>query len=116
MNRRERRAAGAKGPPKSRRAATLTPAELYQAGLEHRRAGRSLDAQVCCQQALAIDPAHAGTLHLMALLSLDVKQYDHALEWITRAIELAPADAEACKDRGNVLIELKRPADRKSVV
>jgi tetratricopeptide (TPR) repeat protein len=111
MNRRERRAAGAKGPPKSRRAATLTPAELYQAGLEHRRAGRSLDAQVCCQQALAIDPAHAGTLHLMALLSLDVKQYDHALEWITRAIELAPADAEACKDRGNVLIELKRPAE-----
>jgi tetratricopeptide (TPR) repeat protein len=50
------------------------------------RAERYLDAQICCQQALAIDSNHAGTLHLMGLLSLQAKQNDHAVEWILRAI------------------------------
>jgi tetratricopeptide (TPR) repeat protein len=144
MNRRERRAAGLGSQTKLTRAGTSTPAALHQAGLDHRQAGRNLDAQICCQQALAIDPDHADTLHLMGLLSLDAKQYDHALEWITRAVgqnakpeylsslgttlqqqgrleealnafdktaQLAPDDAESWKNRGNVLIDLKRPAD-----
>src|SRR5580698_9416786 len=109
-----------------------------------RQAGRTLDAQMCGQQALAIDPDHADTLHLMGLLALDAKHYDHALEWITRAVgrkpkpeylsslgitlqqqgrheealnafdravQFAPDDAEAWKNRGNLLIDLKRPAD-----
>ena len=46
-----------------------------------------LDAQICCQQALAIDPGHAETLHLMGLLSLHREQYDHAVEWISRALK-----------------------------
>ena len=111
MNRRERRAAGLKSRTKPTGAGTTTPAALHRAGAEHRREGRNLDAQLCCQQALAIDPDHADTLHLMGLLSLDAQQYDHALEWISRALEREPGNAEAWKDRGNVLIELKRPAD-----
>ena len=144
MNRRERRAAGLGPPTKATRVGGNTPPALHQAGLSHRQAGRTLDAQMCCQQALAIDPDHADTLHLMGLLSLDAKNYDHALEWITRAVgrkpkpeylsslgaalqqqgrheealnafdravQLAPDDAEAWKNRGNLLIELKRPAD-----
>ena len=70
MNRRERRAAGLGPPTKATRAGGDTPAALHQAGLGHRREGRNLDAQMCCQQALAIDPDHADTLHLMGLLSL----------------------------------------------
>src|SRR5215470_13341901 len=58
-----------------------TPAELHEAGLAHMQAGRPLDAQGCCQQALAIDPHHADSLHLLGLLSLHAKQYDHAVEW-----------------------------------
>ena len=111
MNRRERRAGGLKSRTKPTGAGTTTPAALHQAGAGHRREGRNLDAQLCCQQALAIDPDHADTLHLMGLLSLDAKQYDHALEWISRAVERAPDNAELWKDRGNVLVELKRPAD-----
>jgi tetratricopeptide (TPR) repeat protein len=49
------------------------------------QAGRSLDAQLCCQQALALEPNHVDTLHLMGLLSLQAKQYDHAVAWIARA-------------------------------
>ena len=86
MNRRERRATGVKAHSKPKPTGTQTPDALYRAGIDHRREGRNLDAQLCCQQALAIDPDHADTLHLMGLLSLDARQYDHALEWISRAI------------------------------
>ena len=90
MNRRERRAS-AKGPkigPRDLDAST--PAALYEIGLGHRRAGRNLDAQVCCQRALAKQADHADSLHLMGLLSLDARQYDHAVEWIARAIRQSP--------------------------
>jgi tetratricopeptide (TPR) repeat protein len=62
-----------------------TPAALYHAGLQHMQAGRPLDAHLCCQQALAIDPNHVDSLHLTGLLCLQARQYDHAIEWIARA-------------------------------
>jgi tetratricopeptide (TPR) repeat protein len=90
MNRRDRRASARnpQAPPNAPGAGT--PAALYSAGLRHLRAERYLDAQVCCRQALAIDSDHADTLHLMGLLSLQTKQYDHAVEWLARAIRLDP--------------------------
>jgi tetratricopeptide (TPR) repeat protein len=54
------------------------------------RAGQPLEAQICCQQALAVDSGHADTLHLMGLLSLQAKQYDHAVEWFALAIRQDP--------------------------
>jgi len=45
---------------------------------------------MCCQKLLAADPHHAGALHLMGLIALQDKQYDHAVEWIVRAIAQAP--------------------------
>src|SRR5215475_11684122 len=66
---------------------------LYESGRGHMAAGRHLDAQLCCQQALAIDPAHADTLHLMGLLSFQARQHDHAVEWISRAIRQHPKPA-----------------------
>jgi tetratricopeptide (TPR) repeat protein len=54
------------------------------------RAGQYLDAQLRCQQALAIDPGHADALHLMGLLCLNSEQSDHAVEWIARALRQDP--------------------------
>jgi len=91
MNRRESRtAAGEPNPPNPDRSGADTAAALYQAGLGHLRAERYLDAQICCEQALAIDSDHAETLHLMGLLSLHATQYDHAVEWMSRAIARDP--------------------------
>ena len=90
MNRRDRRAAGQKAATSSSGPPAPTPDALHQAGLGHLRAGRFLDAQSCCQQALAINPSHADTLHLMGLLSARSQHYDHAVEWITRAIRQSP--------------------------
>jgi tetratricopeptide (TPR) repeat protein len=98
MNRRERRAASKKSDKNSgensetARKASMpgAPATLCEAGLDHFRAGRHLDAQLCCQQALELNPDHGDSLHLMGLLSLHARQYDHALEWISRAIRQDP--------------------------
>jgi tetratricopeptide (TPR) repeat protein len=65
-------------------------AALFDAALGHLRAGRHLDAQLCCQQVLALDPEHADTLHLMGLLCLHGKQFDHAVAWLSRAIAREP--------------------------
>jgi tetratricopeptide (TPR) repeat protein len=90
MSRRERRAAGQKSRAHPAGAERDAPAALSEAGRDHRRAGKPLDAQLCAQQALAIDPNHAGTLHLLGQLAFDTGQYDHALEWLTRAIRQDP--------------------------
>jgi tetratricopeptide (TPR) repeat protein len=90
MSRRERRAAGQKSRAAPTGAGAHTPAALYEAGLRHKLAGQPLEAQLCCQQALTIDPNHAETLHLLGQLALDAGQTDHALEWFTRAIRQDP--------------------------
>jgi len=86
MDRREGRAAA----PTTPASPGITSAELSVTGLGHLRAERYLEAQVCCQQALGIDPDHADSLHLMGLLSIQSRQYDHAIEWISRAIRRDP--------------------------
>ncbi|WP_024519325.1 tetratricopeptide repeat protein [Bradyrhizobium sp. Tv2a-2] len=65
-------------------------AALCVAGFRHFEAGRALDAQLCCQQALAIDPDHADTMHLLGLLSAQATHDDLALEWLSRAIRQRP--------------------------
>ncbi|MGA7807621.1 tetratricopeptide repeat protein [Bradyrhizobium sp.] len=88
MKSHERRAAAQKSKATSDGASR--PARLYQAGMRHLQAGRQLDAQICCQQALAVDPNHADTFHLMGLLALQAQQYDLAAEWFARAIRQGP--------------------------
>jgi tetratricopeptide (TPR) repeat protein len=90
MSRRDRRATGRKSQTASSSAGIAAPAAFYEAGLSHMKAGRALDAQISCQQALAADSNHADALHLMGLLSLQAEQYDHAVEWIARAIRQDP--------------------------
>ncbi|MGB6237443.1 MAG: tetratricopeptide repeat protein [Bradyrhizobium sp.] len=85
MNRRERRAWKS-----NTEAPALTPAAQCEAGHRYLQAGQSLEAQLCCQKLLAADPNHAGALHLMGLIALHNKQYDHALEWMVRAIAQEP--------------------------
>jgi tetratricopeptide (TPR) repeat protein len=84
MNRRDRRAAGQDS--KAASSAAMTPAALCELGHRHLAAGKTLDAQLCCQQALAIDPNFADGLYLMGLLAQRADQFDHATAWFSRAI------------------------------
>src|SRR5262249_24782861 len=67
-----------------------TPGELYEAGFQHLRGGRPLEAQDCCQESLALQADHADSLQLMGLLALQGGQHDHAVEWLSRAIRKDP--------------------------
>lgn len=83
MNRRERRIA-AKQPGQ------VTPAALCQAGFTQLQSGRLAEAELCCQQALTLDEHHPDALHLLGVLCFHAQQPDAAVEWIGRAVELAP--------------------------
>src|SRR5271166_3257197 len=63
-----------------------TPEGLFVAGLQHLSAGRPLDAQICCRCALEIDAGFADALHLLGLIALQAQHYDHAIEWLVRAV------------------------------
>src|SRR5580704_125743 len=49
-------------------------------------AGRLLEAQAGCQRALEANPGAPELLHLMASICLKAGEYDHAVEWASRAI------------------------------
>jgi tetratricopeptide (TPR) repeat protein len=90
MNRRERRAATKGSKATLKASATSESGSLYEAALDHFSAGRHLAAQFCCQQALEADAGHADSLHLMGLVALQARQYEQAIEWITRAVRQDP--------------------------
>ena len=84
-----------------------TPAALFARGLAHLQRGQLLEAQVCCQDALAIDAAYADILYLMGLLAIATDHCDHAVDWLARAIGEA-AKAEYISALGRALQRLGR--------
>jgi tetratricopeptide (TPR) repeat protein len=108
MNPRERRHQAEQSQMAS--ADAKSSAGLCAVGFGHLEAGRHLDAQLCCQQALAADPNHADAMHLMGLLSLKASQANLGLEWLTRAIRLEPKP-QYLAALGNALYGLGRLDD-----
>src|ERR1700743_2976618 len=86
MSRNERPTGSGRVQEAARGSGAATPAAFYAVGLSHMQAGRLIEAQVCGQKALAIDPHDADARYLMGLLALETGQYDHAVEWFARAI------------------------------
>ena len=68
-------------------------AAIRDAVLADLDAGRLLEAQAGCQRALEANPDDGELLHLMASICLEAKEFDHAVEWASRAIrrEAAPS-------------------------
>jgi tetratricopeptide (TPR) repeat protein len=59
---------------------------LQTAALDQLREGRLLEAQSCCQQALMLGAENAETAHLIGMLHSRLGQFDHAVEWVSRAL------------------------------
>jgi tetratricopeptide (TPR) repeat protein len=74
------------------------------------RSGQYLDAQLCCHKALEASPEHPELLHLMALVCFNAKQFDHVLEWASRAIRKDPKPAYLTT-LGTALLNLRRHHD-----
>jgi len=107
MDRREHQAAaeGVEAAP-----AAATDAAVHETVLAHLRAGRVLDAQLCCRQALERNPENAELLHLMALVSFNAGHFDHAVEWASHAIRRDPRPAYLTL-LGTALLNLGRRDD-----
>ena len=85
MNRSESRIADEESGRGSESSGAAVAATLCAAGHQHMQAGRHLEAQLCCQQALQANPDHVDALQLMGLLALQARQFDQAIEWIACA-------------------------------
>jgi tetratricopeptide (TPR) repeat protein len=109
MDRREQAAAEGVETDRELPVAAVDPA-LYTAVLGHMRAGRYLVAQMYCQQVLEANPEHPEILHLMALVCFNAGQFDHAVEWVSRAIRKDPRPAYLTT-LGTVLLNLGRHDD-----
>ena len=85
-----------------------TPAAWFEAGLRRLQAGQSAEAEQCVRSALALDPRHADSLHLMGLLCFAARRYDLAIEWFARAIRQNPGAADYFSNLGMALQRTQR--------
>jgi tetratricopeptide (TPR) repeat protein len=81
MNRQRTHASG-----NARNKTNASPSTLYDEGLRHFKLGRRAVAEEHFQQALAIDPKHANSLHLLGLIHAQANNLDLAIEFIAKAI------------------------------
>jgi tetratricopeptide (TPR) repeat protein len=70
-----------------------TVAEVLEAGVRHHQAGELAKAETLYRQALQAEPRQVDALHLLGVLAGQVGKYDVAVQYITQAITLAPAQA-----------------------
>jgi tetratricopeptide (TPR) repeat protein len=85
-------------------------ARLHAQVLKHTLDGRFLEALSACEQALALDPDNAETLHLMGAVHLQAGKNELAVEWTSRAIRSQPR-AEFLSTLGFALTGLGRHDD-----
>ena len=73
-------------------------------------AGRLLEAQLRCRRALEASPEEPELLHMMALICLDATEFDHVVEWASRAIRKDPKPTYLTT-LGTALLKLRRHDD-----
>jgi len=72
----------------------ISPSTLYDEGLRHFKSGRLAIAEEHFRQALAFDPKHADSLHLLGLIHSQANDLDPAIAFIVEAIRSDPNDPD----------------------
>ena len=67
--------------------------DCFAGAMLHHRMGRPSEAEAVCQGILAIEPQHAGALHLLGLMAYEAGQYGTAVELVGKAIASNGNDA-----------------------
>jgi Flp pilus assembly protein TadD len=83
---REHTVAAEQGKLDSTAPAAYDVAAVLNAVLGEMRAGRFLEAQILCRQLLEHGPDNPEILYLLALVCFNAGQFDHAVEWASRAL------------------------------
>ena len=76
--------------------------EALQAGLEHHRAGRLLQAELMYRRVLQIHPRHAGAVHLLGLIAFQAGKIDVAEYMLQEAVKIDAFHAPYSADLGEV--------------
>jgi tetratricopeptide (TPR) repeat protein len=86
MNRKERRSAAKGRAPWESSVGVVS--EQFELAQRYHQAGQLGEAELLCRQILAIDPRHAGSLHLLGGIALQIGRGDAAVDLIGQAIAL----------------------------
>ena len=77
--------------------------EAFGLAAQHFRSGRGAEAEVICREILAGNPDVPEVLHLLGLVRMRLGDAKGAVEFIGRAVQLRPDDADALVNFGNAL-------------
>ena len=80
-----------------------SPTDLYDAASRHFLSKRYGPAEERCCQALAIDPKHANSLHLLGLVHVHTNRLDSAVDLFAAAIKCNPNNHEYFVNLGELL-------------
>src|SRR3954447_18129234 len=85
--------------------------EAMEAALAHHRAARLGEAEALYRQVLRHRPDNADALHLLGVIAADARRFDAAVELLTKAVKLAPANRDFWLDLGRSLGHAERTVD-----
>ena len=103
MNRKQRRAEQGRGKSGKNNENSPVAQALFGEALRHHQAGRLAEAEQLYRQALAADPRHPDSLHLLGVLAHQVGRSDVAVELIGQAIAARGDVAFFHNNLGNAL-------------
>jgi SAM-dependent methyltransferase len=86
-------------------------AEMFARARQQLQSGRFAEADELCRKILAVDPRHAGSLHILGSIALHVGRPDVAADWLGRAIASNAHDAAVQNEMGLALQALGRFED-----
>jgi len=97
-------------------AALMSVQELFERAAADQQAGRLQPAEAACREILAMESTHAPTLHLMALIALQMRRLDAAAQFASRAIIAKPVVPRYHLTLGVILCGLYRLTDAEKSV
>ncbi len=82
--------------------------QTFESAAQQHQAGKLSEAEVLYRRVLDEEPAHAGALHLLGVLSFQAGRHDAALDLIDRAIAAKPRNADYYANRAVILAAVGR--------
>lgn len=106
-----------KNRPKPANTVESTNADLiFQQGFDFHERGDLVNALLHYQQAISLDPNHAGTLHALGLIDLQQGKFQEACDFFEKAVAFCPTKAIYKSNFGVALLKLGKKDEAKNIL